>query len=538
MASETYGVGYNSNTIEGKYNIGARDRELFLERGRDCSQYTIPTLIPDEGHTSTTRFYTTYQGVGARGVNNLASKLLLTLLPPNAPFFRFSIDNFVLKDMEGDENLKTEIDKGLVEVEKAVMEDIEISSDRVALFEAIKHLIVGGNVLLFVSKEGLRVFPLERFVCKRDPMGNVLEIITKETININVLPDEVREAVYKTYNAEDVGEKTCDLYTCVKRKKNKFEVMQEVKGITIKETYGTYPIDKTPYMPLRMIRVDGENYGRSYAEEYLGDLKSLEGLTKAIVEGSSASAKTLFLIKPNGTTRARALAQSENGAIIEGDANDVSTLQVQKFADFRVAQETMAKIEQRLSYAFLLNASVIRDSERTTAEEVKLTAQELQDSLGGIYGILSQEFQLPFVRRKIAILEKANKLPNLPKKVVRPKIVTGLEALGRGNDRNRLVQFLQTLAGTLGAEAVVKYVDVSEAIARLATADGIEVKGLIKSQEDLQAEAQQQQEQMMQDQQQQALTQAGGKIAGNIPPKTIGKALAQQQGLPIDETEE
>ena len=31
-------------------------------------------------------------------------------------------------------------------------------------------------------------------------------------------------------------------------------------------------------MPLRMIRVDGENYGRSYAEEYLGDLKSLEGI--------------------------------------------------------------------------------------------------------------------------------------------------------------------------------------------------------------------------------------------------------------------
>ena len=80
--------------------------------------------------------------------------------------------------------------------------------------------------------------------------------------------------------------------------------------------------------------------------------------------------------------------------------------------------------------------------------------------------------------------------------------------------------------------------DVSEAIARLATADGIEVKGLIKSQEDLQAEAQQQQEQMMQDQQQQALTQAGGKIAGNIPPKSIGQALAQQQGLPMDETEE
>ena len=75
----------------------------------------------------------------------------------------------------------------------------------------------------------------------------------------------------------------------------------------------------------------------------------------------------------------------------------------------------MSKIEQRLSYAFLLNASVIRDSERTTAEEVRMTAQELQDSLGGIYGVLSQEFQLPLVKRKLALLNKTKKLPELPK---------------------------------------------------------------------------------------------------------------------------
>ena len=145
-----------------------------------------------------------------------------------------------------------------------------------------------------------------------------------------------------------------------------------------------------------MIRVDAESYGRSYVEEHLGDLISLEGLSKAIVEGSSASAKTLFMVAPNGTTRAKAIAESENGSIIEGNANDVSVLQVGKFPDFRVAQATMMKIEQRLSYVFLLNASVVRDSERTTAEEVRMTAQELQDSLGGIYGILSQEISITF----------------------------------------------------------------------------------------------------------------------------------------------
>jgi hypothetical protein len=255
---------------------------------------------------------------------------------------------------------------------------------------------------------------------------------------------------------------------------------------------------------------------------------SLEGLTKAIVEGSSASAKTLFMVAPNGTTRAKALAESENGAIIEGSANDVSVLQVGKFADFRVAQQSMVNIEQRLSYAFLLNASVIRDSERTTAEEVRMTAQELQDSLGGIYGVLSQEFQLPLVRRKLALLSKTKKLPQLPKGIVFPKVITGIEALGRTTDRNKLIQFLQTLAGTLGAESIAKFVNVTEAIKRLATADGIETKGLIRSEEDLQAEQQAQQQSMMDEQQQSAMLRAGEKIAGNIPPKTLGETIVNQ----------
>ena len=47
---------------------------------------------------------------------------------------------------------------------------------------------------------------------------------------------------------------------------------------------------------------------------------------------------------------------------------------------------------------------------------------------------------------KMAMMEKSKKLPKLPKSGVRPSIVTGLEALGRGNDKNKLINFLQTLA--------------------------------------------------------------------------------------------
>ena len=44
---------------------------------------------------------------------------------------------------EGGNEAITEIDKALRKVEAALMREIEISNDRVAMFEALKHLIVG-----------------------------------------------------------------------------------------------------------------------------------------------------------------------------------------------------------------------------------------------------------------------------------------------------------------------------------------------------------------------------------------------------------
>ena len=86
-----------------------------------------------------------------------------------------------------------------------------------------------------------------------------------------------------------------------------------------------------------------------------------------------------------------------------------------------------------------------------------------------------------------------NEMLKLPKNTIKPSIITGLEALGRGNDKNKLISFLTTLAGTLGPEVIQQYVNVSDAIKRLATSEGIDPEGLIKTQEEIQQQMQQQQ---------------------------------------------
>jgi hypothetical protein len=300
-----------------------------------------------------------------------------------------------------------------------------------------------------------------------------------------------------------------DLYTAVCREGNKWRVFQDVNGTSIESSTGTYALDQSPFIPLRFSRVDGEDYGRGYVEEYMGDLQSLESLTRAIVEGSAAAAKVLFLVNPNGTTRARTLAESPNGTITQGNAADVSVLQLNKFNDFRVAQETIAAIRDRLGHNFLLTSGVVRNAERVTAEEIRMLSIELESSLGGLYSLLSTELQLPLVNRLLSNLTKRKKLPKLPKGIATPVIITGVEALGRGNDLQKLDLFLAGAAQVVGPEALAQYVNVGEYFKRRATSLGIKTAALIKSEEQLQMEMEQQQ----QEQQQQAMLAKMGPAA-------------------------
>lgn len=499
---------HSSDTIAGQYAKCESDRYSYLERARDSARLTIPTVMPDSGSTNSRKFPTPYQSTGARGVANLSSALLMSLLPPNAPFFRLVIDEEEKAKMNAvDPAIKNEVEKSLADIERAVAKEIEVNNIRVGTFEALRHLVVTGNALLYLPDEGpMRVIHLDRYVIKRDPSGNARMIILKETVDPSVLPADIRDFVYAESGA---SEDTCDLYTMQKTLDNgKIEVVQEVKGKIIESTYKQYPKDKSPFIALRMMRVDGESYGRGYVEQYFGDLQSLEGLTKAIVEGAAASAKVLFLVNPNGTTRARTLSESPNGAIREGTAADVSVLQTQKANDFSVALSATQQINDRLAYAFLLTESTIRNADRVTAEEVRLVTQSIERQLGGIYSVLSMEFQLPLVNRIMDRMQKQKKLPKLPKDKIKPAIVTGIEALGRGNDLNRLDIYLSGIAQMLGPEALGQYINISEYMARRASALGIDTDGLVRSPEEMQAMAQQQQEQQMAQQTAQAAVPA------------------------------
>ena len=228
----------------------------------------------------------------------------------------------------------------------------------------------------------------------------------------------------------------------------------------------------------------------------MGDLKSLEGLMQAVVEGSAAAAKVIFTVSPSSTTKPAALAQAGNGAIIQGRPEDIGVVQVGKQADMQTAFQLINVLEKRLGEAFLVLQP--RQSERTTAQEVQMTQMELEQQLGGLFSLLTVEFLLPYLNRKMHSLTLNKTIPSLPKGLVKPVIVAGINAIGRGQDRESLMQFFQTIAQTMGPEALAQYMNADAAIKRLAAAQGIDVLNLVKSMDDRNAEQQQAQQQQQQ----------------------------------------
>lgn len=554
--SKPYGE-TEGRTAAARYHQLVTHRNPYLDRARDCSRVTIPMLVPDDIKGDHGSLKTPYQSLGARGVNYLASKLLITLFPPNSAFFKLEIDDLALRIEEQGPELKAEFDQALVNVERAVMSALETANGRASLHEAFKHLLVAGNVLLYVQEDGIKVIHLNRFVVCRDPMGHVTEILVEEEVYPEALPEGFLPDK-EEYDDKAPSEKSVKLYTHVEYEDGKCHWWQEAKGKEIPGTHGMCDEDVSPWIPLRFNRVDGEEYGRGYVEEYYGDLLALESLYQAVLEGSAAAAKILFLVNPNGTTRPRTLANAPNGAIVQGNAADVTVIQSQKAQDLQIASTTIERIEGRLQFAFLLNTAIQRPGERVTAEEIRYMSQELEAGIGGLYSILTQELQLPLVRRLMHVLRKQRKLSAFPKgqqsgrPLVNPKPVTGLEAIGRGDDRNKLVEFITTVGQVLGPEVMQQYINMDEALRRLANSESIDTTNLVKTRQQMEEEAamaQQQQEAMQQQAMQQQMVSDGLKSPAvaklvdnfaqqgglNAPPEGIPGipgAAGQPQGLP------
>jgi hypothetical protein len=515
---------YTNGQSQKRYDTLASDRKKFEDIARRCSAVTIPYLLPPEGSQSGDDLNNPSNSLSANGVNSLSNKLMMSLYPPNQAFFRFEVKSSLFYEYQQatNESQRTEDELRLADFERLVVQEIKTSGDRASQGEALEHLVVCGNALVYLPEDApMKLYRLDRYVVKRDPLGKVIEIITKEDVDVRTASAELKSLYEQDSTSNDDSQadpKLEPLYTHLRYfnsgAKGQWAVHQEFKSQKVKGSEGTYPLDACPFIALRAVQVSGEDYGRPYIERFIGDIEELETLTKWMTAYMGIVMKVVFMVNPGSSVRERHLAKAETGSFVRGEPTAVQTLKVDKHYDIQTVQAQAQIISERIRQNLLMFQA--RDSERVTAVEVNATLQELQEDLGAFITLLNEEFQLPYVSRKIHLLTKKGLIPKELRDLTSISIVTGIEALGRGHDLQRLLAFIQALGAVNNIpEAVVGRINLNELTKRSALSTGVEPKGLLIAEGEFQQQQQATQQQAMQQQLVQTATPEAVKQIGN-----------------------
>ena len=433
-------------SIGDRYQELSGERSQFLESGREYSRMSLPYLLPastQRGDVSANQHG--YSSANAQAVNHLSNKLITTLFPPQTSFFRTDFKGETEEALKKQGYLITDLKEQLIVLEKKAMKYQERISLRKALTEVAKHLIVAGNCILFLSPKGYsKTIPLDSYVIQLTSEGNILELIIEQCKNFNQLPEKIQKALTlyngstKAYRPEDKIK--FHWYVC-RQPDGTYLVYEEADGILISGKQVVSKESKLPWINCTWNRHYNENYGRGYVEDNSGDFYVSEFLSEAIVRGMVLMADIKFFLKPGSQIDPREFSQAMSGEVLHGNIDDLGVLQLERYADYTPIAEVLEKYERRIGQAFLVNSAVRRDAERVTTLELKIDAQELEVSLGGIYSSLAQDLQRPIA---IRLLQGVNTPPKIMDNI-EPSIITGLEALGRAGDMQKIMQFSELM---------------------------------------------------------------------------------------------
>lgn len=461
-------------TAKGRYDELDKDRSSTLDRAELCAKVTIPYLFMEEGSSSQDDLERGYaQGYGAKLVNHLVGKFALSILPPSQPFYRLSPTQEAMDAItQGNEDAKFQLEKILAQKEDGILRYINKSKFRGSLYPALRlAMITGDSLIEKLGDTAYRVFKMRNYVIKRDASGNIMDLIIKETLDYDAVPEDIRSSIEEKADDEPI-----DLYTRVQLIEGKYKQYQEIEEEIVAGTEVEYDKLSDRFISIRWNKINGEDYGRGFVEEHLGTLIALEKQSKVLNESGALHAKTIFTVNPNGMTKYKDFVSASNGDVIIGSETDIGTVKVNKGSDLQITYNLVQDYKRELAEAFLMGSASIRDAERVTAHEVQLVASELEASFGGIYTAIAEDIQLPLVEgaMKTLKIDGGDDVDVI--------ITAGVEALGRNVELskiNALIQELGLLAQLVGADVVAKSVNVNAFASAMVSNSGVAGKDFL-----------------------------------------------------------
>lgn len=425
----------------GLWESMTRDRESMMARKEAQAAATIPSTMPDDNYQVRNEALTNGStSLGNQGATNIVNKLMLAMFAPGITFMKLDMPPKVKAALMAqlklqDDSLLTDV---LAEGEREAIRVLEQSGSRPALYEGLAALVCVGDVLMDLSDTSVISFiNLRDYAVERNRRGLVLRIVFREITRVQDLEPSAEEEYRRAQPFCKPRDKVT-IYTTVRYVRGMYRSTVWVDDVELSAKHsGKWKPENMPYRALTWRLPLGQDYGVSLAEDYADDLGCHQTVSEALADGAVLASQFRWACNPSGYTDPKDVEGGRNGDVIPADPKDLNLI----FANMGSQLTSIIGIEEiysrRIGRGFLMNTMVTRNSERTTAEEVKIQAIELEQSLGGVYSRQAIDMQGPISRW---MLRKAD--VNIRGTKIEPTIITGLDALSRTAELERLIGFL------------------------------------------------------------------------------------------------
>lgn len=505
------------------------DRQEILDRARLCAALTKPWILPPKNQRKNSKLPENYQAIGARGVNNLEGLMLLALYPPDYPWYELSMP----ADIRYDQTIPVEVKNLIIDdlfhrelLILALLESVSLldkTNRRQQAFRsnkraAIGQIVVTGDGLERMNPDySITVFRRTNYITRRDSSGNVTYHITKEAIDPLALDDkqfaEAKVGTRDELKKLPPNKRTKFLHTLCEWQPwvRKWSIVQEINGYEI----NTSDDAVSPYFSTPFELAPEEDYGRGLIEQNLGDLRSYNELREKLLDFAANFSKILWVIDQDEMTfRPKDLekksGETARGKVSNGKVQSVGCLAPENIPQFQVVERHAATINRDLGRAFLIESEIQPQKERVTKYQLERIAHELEGNLGGVYAPVAEAQQLQTIRRTMFQMGRDGIMQPLPEELVEIRALTGISALRRENERSKLFN-LSAFVANLNEQALRK-IDFGVLVDAAARLSGLDVPGLIRSNEELAREDQR----LIAQQTQLAAAQKAVDVAGNV----------------------
>lgn len=459
-------------------------RQGILRRLERYAAWTVPKLFPIKNRDQDTEPLTHgFQSLGAQSTNHLANRLMMSLFQPNRPFFRLEADEATKRKLqEAGADPKT-LQSALAKAEQDASMELDKRSIRSRLYDMLKMLIVLGNALMIFEKDSVRILNLRHYVVKRNKEGKVVEMVVREKVNKEHLSAAAYAQCLGRAEFKPDADGCCYEYQWIKLRDGKYDIDTWIDDVKLNASFSSrVKEEKLKYRAVTWDLASGDDYGTGLVEDYEADFQSLSMLSEATVYAAILASEYRWIVNPTGQTQIEDFQNSPNGGALPGQKDDISLLSHGLESNVGTNIQLQQMYINRIGAGFMLQSAVTRDAERVTKEEIQRNAEELEGGLGGAYSRIAVDVQVPTAYWTMDLIGK-----DIVGKGIEPVIITGLAALSRSGDRDRLLAFGTNLASVLSLPPVILgRLRLSAWMSDLAAAEGIDPNTYVLTEEEYQ----------------------------------------------------